>query len=76
MLSVLGDDLEHDRCGLEMFPAVAARCWLGLAHVSLGAFDRGLAFVEDARRRAESIGRSYTLAIAYWALGHACSTAA
>jgi tetratricopeptide (TPR) repeat protein len=60
-VELLRGDLDHERLGRNLYPAVNARSELAVAHAELGQFDRALAVHEEALRLADGLGHTTTL---------------
>ena len=63
-VDLLGDDLERERLGRGLYPAVLARNELAASHAELGQFDVAAGLHEEAVRLAEELGHSTTLLMA------------
>jgi tetratricopeptide (TPR) repeat protein len=64
VVGMLGGDLERERLGRTLYPAVTARGELARAQAELGQFDAAAATIEEAIRIAETLQHSTSLVVA------------
>jgi class 3 adenylate cyclase/tetratricopeptide (TPR) repeat protein len=70
MMASLGDTSSRDRFGMAGFPSVIARAWLAWCLADLGAFGEASMRGEEGLRIAQAGDHAYSLASAYYGLGH------
>jgi class 3 adenylate cyclase/tetratricopeptide (TPR) repeat protein len=69
-MAALGDTASRDRFGMAGFPSVLARAWWAWCLAELGEFAEALTTSQDGVRIAEEGDHAYTIASAYYGLGH------
>ena len=69
-MASLGDSSSRDRFGMAGFPSVLARAWWAWCLAELGEFAEGVVRGEEGVRIAEDGNHAYSLASAYYGLGH------
>jgi class 3 adenylate cyclase/tetratricopeptide (TPR) repeat protein len=70
-IDFLQGDLAYEKFGLPGLPSVIARTWLALCLAECGDFDQAIACAIEGAAIAEFIDHPYSLAYAYWGVGHA-----
>jgi class 3 adenylate cyclase/tetratricopeptide (TPR) repeat protein len=70
-IDFLQGDPAYEKFGLPGLPAVIARTWLALCLAERGDFHEAVARGREGVAMAESIDHPYSLAYAYWGVGHA-----
>jgi class 3 adenylate cyclase/tetratricopeptide (TPR) repeat protein len=70
MMASLGDTSSRDRFGMAGFPSVLARAWWAWCLAELGEFVEASTRGEEGVRIAEAGDHAYSLASAYYGLGH------
>jgi class 3 adenylate cyclase/tetratricopeptide (TPR) repeat protein len=69
-IASLKGDLLYERFGMAAFQAATSRAQLARCAADLGQFDEGVSPGEEAIQIAEAVNHPWSMAMAYWGVGH------